>query len=135
MILLRGEDAGELFSLETVINLRAHKKELEFDTVDVRLDICRQNEKEDKPRISEFLRHVHECLKTRWVLQRLSPTWPVLQGDPYGHGMVFVDIKFTIPSQYWLLILKRSFHRAVNKNYSTTIWITLYTGSKLLGWH
>ena len=40
--------------------------------------------------------------------------------------MVFVDIKFTIPSQYQLLILKRNFHRVVNKNYSTTIRVTLY---------
>ena len=51
--------------------------------------------------------------------------WSLVQGDPYGRGIVFVDIKFTVPRQYKLLILKRNFHRGVSKNFSTTIWVTL----------
>ena len=48
------------------------------------------------------------------------------QGDQYGHGKGYVDIKFTVPFQHKLLVLKRNFKIAVNKNSSMTIRVTLY---------
>ena len=61
----------------------------------------------------------------------LGPAWVLLkyvlitifsgpvQGDLYGRGKGFVDIKFTVPFQYKPLVLKRNFKIAINKTSST----------------
>ena len=50
-----------------------------------------------------------------------------LQGGPSGCKLPFV----AVPSQYGLLILKRSFQFHVNNRMCTTRWTTVYTDTKL----
>ena len=38
-----------------------------------------------------------------------------VQGGPSGSGTLFVDIKFRVPPEYKLLILKHNFYVYVNK--------------------
>ena len=47
-------------------------------------------------------------------------------GWPIWSRQLFVDIKFKVPSQYKLLILKRNSQFEVNKRLSATRWATLY---------
>ena len=49
-----------------------------------------------------------------------------IQGNPYGPGKGFVDIKFTLLFQYKPLVLKHDFKIAVNKICSTITRVTLY---------
>ena len=49
----------------------------------------------------------------------------LLQGDPFGRGKVFVEIKFTVPFHYKPLVLNCK-KIAVNKSCSTTMQVTLY---------
>ena len=44
----------------------------------------------------------------------------------YRVTRMVIDIKFTVLSQYKLPILKCNFHIEVKKNFSATIWVTLY---------
>jgi len=53
-----------------------------------------------------------------------------VQGDPYGCGQGFVDIKFTVPFQYKPLVLRGNFKIAGNKNCSMTIVVILYEEKK-----
>ena len=55
-----------------------------------------------------------------------------LQGGPSGRGTMFVDIKFKVPPQYELLILKHNSYCNVNERLSSTRWTTLYSKSRYM---
>ena len=56
-----------------------------------------------------------EFLRSKRVSNFDGTNMHKIQGDPYGRGKGFVDIKFTVSFQYKPLLLIRKFKIAVNK--------------------